>query len=39
LPAVYAQRVFVAAGGLMSYGIDQPDMYRHAMVDALSTKH
>jgi ABC-type uncharacterized transport system substrate-binding protein len=30
LPAVYAFRQFVAAGGLMSYGIDQVDMWRQA---------
>jgi putative tryptophan/tyrosine transport system substrate-binding protein len=30
LPAVYFGRFFVAAGGLMSYGIDRPQMYRQA---------
>jgi putative ABC transport system substrate-binding protein len=30
LPAVYAFRFFVAAGGLMSYGIDQVAMFRKA---------
>jgi putative ABC transport system substrate-binding protein len=30
LPAVYPFRVFVAAGGLMSYGIDRAEMYRQA---------
>jgi putative ABC transport system substrate-binding protein len=30
LPAVYYNRVFVDAGGLMSYGIDQIDNYRRA---------
>jgi putative ABC transport system substrate-binding protein len=30
LPAAYALRLFVAAGGLMSYGIDFVDMYRQA---------
>jgi putative ABC transport system substrate-binding protein len=30
LPAVYPFRFFVAAGGLMSYGIDRPDMFRQA---------
>jgi putative ABC transport system substrate-binding protein len=30
LPAVYALRVFVVAGGLMSYGTDLPDTYRLA---------
>ena len=30
LPAVYAFRFFVAAGGLMSYGTDQVDLFRQA---------
>ena len=30
LPAVYAFRLFVAAGGLMSYGTDHVDMFRQA---------
>ena len=30
LPAVYAIRVFVAAGGLMYYGTDFVELYRHA---------
>ena len=30
MPAVYSQRVFVAAGGLMSYGVDLVDMCRQA---------
>jgi putative ABC transport system substrate-binding protein len=30
LPAVYFERFFVAAGGLVSYGPDQIDMYRRA---------
>ena len=30
LPAVYALRFFVAAGGLMSYSTDLPDQYRQA---------
>ena len=30
LPAIYAYRYFAAAGGLMSYGIDTPDLFRRA---------
>jgi len=30
LPAVYFDRAFVAAGGLLSYGPDRVDMYRRA---------
>jgi putative tryptophan/tyrosine transport system substrate-binding protein len=30
LPAVYQARLFVADGGLMSYGADLPDQYRRA---------
>jgi ABC-type uncharacterized transport system substrate-binding protein len=30
LPAVYYDRAFVVAGGLMSYGTDFIDQYRHA---------
>jgi putative ABC transport system substrate-binding protein len=30
LPAVYWQRLFVAAGGLMSYGVDFVDLFRQA---------
>jgi putative ABC transport system substrate-binding protein len=30
LPAVYSNRVFVGAGGLISYGPDYIDMYRRA---------
>ena len=30
LPAVYFERLFVAAGGLISYGPDFPDQYRRA---------
>jgi putative ABC transport system substrate-binding protein len=30
LPAVYFERTFVAAGGLLSYGPDRIDMYRRA---------
>jgi putative ABC transport system substrate-binding protein len=32
IPAAYAQRDFVAAGGLMSYGTDIADMYRQVGV-------
>ena len=30
MPAVYSNRVFVTAGGLISYGPDRVDQYRHA---------
>jgi putative ABC transport system substrate-binding protein len=30
LPAVYSQRIFVAEGGLISYGADQIDQFRRA---------
>jgi putative ABC transport system substrate-binding protein len=30
LPAVYADRRYVAAGGLMSYGVDPVDLYRRS---------
>jgi putative ABC transport system substrate-binding protein len=30
LPAVYPERIFVADGGLLSYGPDRVDQYRHA---------
>ena len=30
LPAVYPERPFVAAGGLISYGLDYVDQYRQA---------
>ena len=30
LPAIYAGKEFVEAGGLMSYGVSAPDMYRRA---------
>jgi len=30
LPAVYCLRMFAAAGGLLSYGVDLPAMYRRA---------
>jgi putative tryptophan/tyrosine transport system substrate-binding protein len=32
VPAAYTQRDFVEAGGLMSYGTDIPDMFRHVGV-------
>jgi putative tryptophan/tyrosine transport system substrate-binding protein len=32
LPAIYAQREFADAGGLMSYGSDTTDLYRRAAV-------
>ena len=32
LPAIYANRVFTAAGGLASYAIDAPDQFRQAAV-------
>jgi len=32
LPAIYPQKEFVEAGGLMSYGTDYADLYRHAAV-------
>ncbi len=34
IPAIMAQREFVAAGGLMSYGADQRDVYRQVGVYA-----
>jgi putative ABC transport system substrate-binding protein len=30
LPSIYAFRVFPASGGLLSYGVDQIDIYRRA---------
>jgi putative tryptophan/tyrosine transport system substrate-binding protein len=30
MPASYAYREFVAAGGLVSYGTDLPDIYRQS---------
>jgi putative ABC transport system substrate-binding protein len=30
LPAIYDDREFVEAGGLMSYGTNQADLYRRA---------
>jgi putative ABC transport system substrate-binding protein len=32
LPAIYPQKEFVDAGGLMSYGIDSTDLFRRAAV-------
>jgi putative ABC transport system substrate-binding protein len=32
VPAIYEARVFVDAGGLMSYGVDNSDHYRRAVV-------
>jgi len=31
-PAIYPQKEFLDEGGLMSYGADYPDLYRHAAV-------
>jgi putative tryptophan/tyrosine transport system substrate-binding protein len=30
LPAIYSDRPFTAGGGLMSYGVDRPDIFRRA---------
>jgi putative ABC transport system substrate-binding protein len=30
MPAIYASREFVDAGGLLSYGVNYPDLYRRA---------
>lgn len=32
LPAIYPQKEYVDEGGLMSYGVDNTDLYRHAAV-------
>ena len=32
LPAMYSRKEFVDDGGLMSYGVDFADLYRHAAV-------
>ena len=32
LPAIYSQKEYVEAGGLMSYGADYDDLYRRAAV-------
>jgi putative tryptophan/tyrosine transport system substrate-binding protein len=32
LPAIYAARVYVESGGLMSYGPDVPEVWRRAAV-------
>jgi putative ABC transport system substrate-binding protein len=34
LPAVYPYRLFTEVGGLLSYGIDQPDNFRRAAIYA-----
>ena len=34
VPAIYSLREFASAGGLMSYGIDLPDLYRETGVYA-----
>ena len=30
IPAIYPSRVFAEVGGLMAYGVDPQDLYRHA---------
>jgi putative ABC transport system substrate-binding protein len=32
LPAIYNNRVFIDAGGLMAYGVSYPDLYRRAAI-------
>jgi putative ABC transport system substrate-binding protein len=32
LPAIYTQKAFIDAGGLMSYGVDYDDLFRRAAV-------
>src|SRR5262249_44420592 len=32
LPAIYGSREFVDAGGLMTYGVSYPDLYRRAAI-------
>jgi ABC-type uncharacterized transport system substrate-binding protein len=32
LPAIYTSREFVEAGGLMTYGVNFPDLYRRAAI-------
>jgi putative ABC transport system substrate-binding protein len=34
VPAIFSLRVFVTDGGLVSYGVDLPDLYRQAGVYA-----
>ena len=36
LPAVYYERFFVAGGGLLSYGADYIDQYRHAAATSIA---
>jgi putative tryptophan/tyrosine transport system substrate-binding protein len=32
LPAIYASREFIEAGGLLAYGVNYPDLYRRAAI-------
>ena len=32
LPAIYASREFIEAGGLFAYGVSYPDLYRRAAI-------
>jgi putative tryptophan/tyrosine transport system substrate-binding protein len=32
LPAIYASREFIEAGGLLAYGVSYPDLYRRAAI-------
>ena len=38
LPAMFADRQYVEAGGLVSYGSSVTDMYRHARIEASMTR-